>query len=243
MIRCVLLDFDDTIYNFSVAIKNTMFYMIKQSGITRNKAEQFMYDILEYNNELFSDINSKGEDSANYEVDSTFIKSVFDYYSIFCKAMRSYSDKIISKFEFETYFLSECIISNDVIETLKLLKTKGVILIILSDGVLNDKQKILRYFDMEYIFNAIITSDQIACIKPSHNFFNTAQAQYDFNSLECIYIGNHVSDYLMAKHAGIKFYAYNYDKSLARYIQQDNITFLDAFKNILELECYEVQNA
>lgn len=243
MIRCVMLDFDDTLYNFSIAIKNTMFYMIKKSGITRNQAKQFMCDILDYNNKLFSDINSKGEDDIDYEVDLTFIKSVFDYYGVFCKAMRSYSDKIISKFEFESYFLSECVISSDVIETLKLLKTKGIMLIILSDGVLKDKQKILKHFDMEYIFNAIITSDQIACIKPSLKFFNTVQEQYDFNSHESIYIGNHVSDYLMAKHAGIKFYAYNCDESLVRYIQRDKIVLLDSFKDILELECYEVKHA
>lgn len=242
MLRCVMLDFDDTLYDFSNAIKKAMFFMIMHSGLNRHNTEKFLRAVRKYNDELFFFINKKAGTEVNYYIDDNFIKSAFDYYKIFSEAMLPYSDKIVNKEVYESYFYSQCNVSTETIETLNLLKAKGILLVILSDGVLNDKLKLLRYFKIDSLFDTIITSDQIGCIKPSLKYFEIVQKRLQLHISECVYIGNHISDYLMAKQAGVKFYAFNSDDSLAYYIKRDTISSLHTFKDILTLEKFGVKN-
>lgn len=59
MLRCVMLDFDDTLYDFSNAIKKAMFFMIMHSGLNRHNTEKFLRAVRKYNDELFFFINKK----------------------------------------------------------------------------------------------------------------------------------------------------------------------------------------
>ena len=240
MLRCVMLDFDDTLYDFSNAIKKSMFFMIIHSGLNRQNTEKFLQSVRKYNDVLFCPINKKARTDVNYYVDDNFIKSAFDYYKIFSEAMLPYSDHIVNREIYESYFYAQCNVSTEIIETLNLLKAKGIRLVILSDGVLNDKLKLLKYFNLDSLFDIIITSDQIGCIKPSLKYFEIVQKRLQLHICECIYIGNHISDYLMAKQAGVKFYAFNSDDSLAYYIKRDSIPSLYAFKDILTFEKFGV---
>lgn len=236
MIKCLMLDFDDTLYNFSEAIKKTFFHMIKQSGVDIYKARKCIYDLEEYNEKKFCKINILYAGDDSYNVTSEFIDSAFDYYKIFSGIIASYSNKIISSLEYNNYFLSQCRIINDCVETLMALKALGTPIVILSDGRTEDKIKVLKHFKIEWIFDYIITSDSTQSLKPSLKFFNKVKDLYSIDLKDCIYIGNHISDYIMSKKAHVKFYAFNADNSLSSCADKDDIIFINSIKDLITIE-------
>ncbi len=82
--------------------------------------------------------------------------------------------------------------------------------------------------------------DKIEYLQENFNYFEIVQKRLQLHICDCIYIGNHISDYLMSKQAGVKFYAFNSDDSLTYYIKRDTIPSLYAFKDILTLEEFGV---
>lgn len=233
MSKCILLDFDDTIYNFSESIKYAFFSMILESKLNRDQTVKLLNCLGDHFEKVFFPINQK-MCSDEFRVDSLFLKEAFDYYSIFNKAIEMQSGKksIITRDEYYGWFLAKCKVLPTVRDALTLFRNCGFYIGLLSDGLLRDKIVVLDYLRLREYFDVIVTSQDTSCVKPSENFVSYTESKLGIKRDTFVYVGNHISDYTLAKNAGIRFFAFNPDVRLWEYIHRNNVCCLDRLSDL-----------
>ncbi len=236
MINCILLDFDDTIYTFSDAIKHALFSMIRVLKLDREQSKKVLQGISTHFEKVFSPINNK-TCADEFQVDSLFLEKAFDYYNTFSKVVEEQigQKNIISKEQYYTWFLSKCKVLPTVRDALCLFKEHGFLVGLLSDGLRQDKITILDHLCLKSFFDIIVSSQDTFCVKPGIAFISYVEDKLGISRQDCVYVGNHISDYTLAKKAGMSFFAFNPDARLLEYMQNNNMQCL---KRLLDLEVF-----
>lgn len=233
MTKCILLDFDDTVYNFSESIKIALFSMIRESKLSRDQTVKVLNLLSDHFENVFSPINHRIQ-SDEFSVDSLFLKEAFDYYSIFNKAIETQSGKKndITRDQYYAWFLAKCKVLPSVREALTLFRSSGFYIGLLSDGLLQDKTIVLDHLCLREFFDVIVTSQDTFCIKPGERFVGHIESNLGISRETFVYVGNHISDYTLAKNAGINFYAFNPDVRLMKYIHNNEVRCLDRLSDL-----------
>lgn len=220
MIKAVLIDIDDTIFDFEKCSKNSFLKTLEKFNL-KFKEEDFSYfnkinDIL-WTKQKLGEINIK----------EVFIKR--DY------LMGKYFNLDIEKGLFNDLFvkfLYDEIEMVDGIEDLLLYLSDKYKIFTASNGIFKMQENRLKKSNLDKYFDKIFVSDKIGFEKPDKKFFQKIMDLTKFSNDDLIMIGDSIkSDIIGAKNSKIKsIYLNKEDKK----ISDKNFTY--QVKNLSEIK-------
>lgn len=220
MIKAVLIDIDDTIFDFEKCSKNSFLKTLEKFNI-KFKEEDFSYfnkvnDIL-WTKQKLGEINIK----------EVFIKR--DY------LMGKYFNIDIEKGLFNDLFvkfLYDEIEMVDGIEDLLLYLSDKYKIFTASNGIYKMQENRLKKSNLDKYFDKIFVSDKIGYEKPDKKFFQKIMDLTKFSNDDLIMIGDSIkSDIIGAKNSKIKSIYFNKED---KKISDKNFTY--QVKNLSEIK-------
>lgn len=220
MIKAVLIDIDDTIFDFEKCSKNSFLKTLEKFNL-KFKEEDFSYfnkvnDIL-WTKQKLGEINIK----------EVFIKR--DY------QMGKYFNLDIEKGLFNDLFvkfLYDEIEMVDGIEDLLLYLSDKYKIFTASNGIFKMQENRLKKSNLYKYFDNIFVSDKIGFEKPDKKFFQKIMDLTKFSNDDLIMIGDSIkSDIIGAKNSKIKSIYFNKD---GKKISDENFTY--QVKNLSEIK-------
>lgn len=220
MIKAVLIDIDDTIFDFEKCSKNSFLKTLEKFNL-KFKEEDFSYfnkvnDIL-WTKQKLGEINIK----------EVFIKR--DY------LMGKYFNINIEKGLFNDLFvkfLYDEIEMVDGIEDLLLYLSDKYQIFTASNGIYKMQENRLKKSNLDKYFDEIFVSDKIGFEKPDKKFFQKIMDLTKFSNDDLIMIGDSIkSDIIGAKNSKIKSIYFNKED---KKISDKNFTY--QVKNLSEIK-------
>lgn len=220
MIKAVLIDIDDTIFDFEKCSKNSFLKTLEKFNL-KFKEEDFSYfnkvnDIL-WTKQKLGEINIK----------EVFIKR--DY------LMDKYFNLDIEKGLFNDLFvkfLYDEIEMVDGIEDLLLYLSDKYKIFTASNGIFKMQENRLKKSNLDKYFDKIFVSDKIGYEKPDKKFFQKIMDLTKFSNDDLIMIGDSIkSDIIGAKNSKIKSIYFNKED---KKISDKNFTY--QVKNLSEIK-------
>lgn len=220
MIKAVLIDIDDTIFDFEKCSKNSFLKTLKNFNL-KFKEEDFSYfnkvnDIL-WTKQKLGEINIK----------EVFIKR--DY------LMGKYFNLDIEKGLFNDLFVNFLyyeIEMVDGIEDLLLYLSDKYKIFTASNGIYKMQENRLKKSNLDKYFDKIFVSDKIGFEKPDKKFFQKIMDLTKFSNDDLIMIGDSIkSDIIGAKNSKIKSIYFNKED---KKISDKNFTY--QVKNLSEIK-------
>lgn len=220
MIKAVLIDIDDTIFDFEKCSKNSFLKTLEKFNL-KFKEEDFSYfnkvnDIL-WTKQKLGEINIK----------EVFIKR--DY------LMGKYFNLDIEKGLFNDLFvkfLYDEIEMVDGIEDLLLYLSDKYKIFTASNGIFKMQENRLKKSNLDKYFDKIFVSDKIGFEKPDKKFFQKIMDLTNFSNDDLIMIGDSIkSDIIGAKNSKIKSIYFNKEN---KKISDKNFTY--QVKNLSEIK-------
>lgn len=220
MIKAVLIDIDDTIFDFEKCSKNSFLKTLEEFNL-KFKEEDFSYfnkvnDIL-WTKQKLGEINIK----------EVFIKR--DY------QMGKYFNLDIEKGLFNDLFvkfLYDEIEMVDGIEDLLLYLSDKYKIFTASNGIFKMQENRLKKSNLDKYFDKIFVSDKIGYEKPDKKFFQKIMYLTKFSNDDLIMIGDSIkSDIIGAKNSKIKSIYFNKED---KKISDKNFTY--QVKNLSEIK-------
>lgn len=220
MIKAVLIDIDDTIFDFEKCSKNSFLKTLEKFNL-KFKEEDFSYfnkvnDIL-WTKQKLGEINIK----------KVFIKR--DY------LMGKYFNLDIEKGLFNDLFvkfLYDEIEIVDGIEDLLLYLSDKYKIFTASNGIFKMQENRLKKSNLDKYFDNIFVSDKIGFEKPDKKFFQKIMDLTKFSNDDLIMIGDSIkSDIIGAKNSKIKSIYFNKED---KKISDKNFTY--QVKNLSEIK-------
>lgn len=220
MIKAVLIDIDDTIFDFEKCSKNSFLKTLEKFNL-KFKEEDFSYfnkvnDIL-WTKQKLGEINIK----------EVFIKR--DY------QMGKYFNLDIEKGLFNDLFvkfLYDEIEIVDGIEDLLLYLSDKYKIFTASNGIFKMQENRLKKSNLDKYFDNIFVSDKIGFEKPDKKFFQKIMDLTKFSNDDLIMIGDSIkSDIIGAKNSKIKSIYFNKED---KKISDKNFTY--QVKNLSEIK-------
>lgn len=220
MIKAVLIDIDDTIFDFEKCSKNSFLKTLEKFNL-KFKEEDFSYfnkvnDIL-WTKQKLGEINIK----------EVFIKR--DY------QMGKYFNLDIEKGLFNDLFvkfLYDEIEMVDGIEDLLLYLSDKYKIFTASNGIFKMQENRLKKSNLDKYFDNIFVSDKIGFEKPDKKFFQKIMDLTKFSNDDLIMIGDSIkSDIIGAKNSKIKSIYFNKED---KKISDKNFTY--QVKNLSEIK-------
>lgn len=220
MIKAVLIDIDDTIFDFEKCSKNSFLKTLEKFNL-KFKEEDFSYfnkvnDIL-WTKQKLGEINIK----------EVFIKR--DY------LMGKYFNLDIEKGLFNDLFvkfLYDEIEMVDGIEDLLLYLSDKYKIFTASNGIYKMQENRLKKSNIDKYFDKIFVSDKIGYEKPDKRFFKKIMDLTNFSNDDLIMIGDSIkSDIIGAKNSKIKSIYFNNEN---KKISDKNFTY--QVKNLSEIK-------
>ncbi|MFR4763065.1 MAG: HAD family hydrolase [Anaerococcus obesiensis] len=220
MIKAVLIDIDDTIFDFEKCSKNSFLKTLKNFNL-KFKEEDFSYfnkvnDIL-WTKQKLGEINIK----------EVFIKR--DY------LMGKYFNLDIEKGLFNDLFVNFLyyeIEMVDGIEDLLLYLSDKYKIFTASNGIYKMQENRLKKSNLDKYFDKIFVSDKIGFEKPDKKFFQKIMDLTKFSNDDLIMIGDSIkSDIIGAKNSKIKSIYFNKED---KKITDKNFTY--QVKNLSEIK-------
>lgn len=220
MIKAVLIDIDDTIFDFEKCSKNSFLKTLEKFNL-KFKEEDFSYfnkvnDIL-WTKQKLGEINIK----------EVFIKR--DY------LMGKYFNLDVEKGLFNDLFvkfLYDEIEMVDGIEDLLLYLSDKYKIFTASNGIFKMQENRLKKSNLDKYFDNIFVSDKIGFEKPDKKFFQKIMDLTKFSNDDLIMIGDSIkSDIIGAKNSKIKSIYFNKED---KKISDKNFTY--QVKNLSEIK-------
>ncbi len=220
MIKAVLIDIDDTVFDFEKCSKNSFLKTLEKFNL-KFKEEDFSYfnkvnDIL-WTKQKLGEINIK----------EVFIKR--DY------LMGKYFNLNIEKGLFNDLFvkfLYDEIEMVDGIEDLLLYLSDKYKIFTASNGIYEMQENRLKKSNLDKYFDKIFVSDKIGFEKPDKKFFQKIMYLTKFSNDDLIMIGDSIkSDIIGAKNSKIKSIYFNKED---KKISDKNFTY--QVKNLSEIK-------
>ena len=176
-INTLLFDLDGTLVNTNEIIIESYKHAFREHLPEKHFTREAIIDMIGPPlDEIFS----------NYTKSPFKIKKMIDTYRLFYKAH-----------EHDHFYLYE-----DVYETLKKLKNSGYNMAIVTSKFLVSAQPSIEHFNLDSIFDVIVTLDDVDNPKPDKEPVEVALSQFDHVD-KALMIGDNASDILSAKNADI----------------------------------------
>lgn len=220
MIKAVLIDIDDTIFDFEKCSKNSFLKTLEKFNL-KFKEEDFSY----FNK--VNDILWTKQKSGEINIKEVFIKR--DY------LMGKYFNLNIEKGLFNDLFvkfLYDEIEMVDGIEDLLLYLSDKYKIFTASNGIFKMQENRLKKSNLDKYFDKIFVSDKIGYEKPDKKFFQKIMDLTKFSNDDLILIGDSIkSDIIGAKNSKIKSIYFNKED---KKISDKNFTY--QVKNLSEIK-------
>lgn len=220
MIKAVLIDIDDTIFDFEKCSKNSFLKTLEKFNL-KFKEEDFSY----FNN--VNDILWTKQKLGEINIKEVFIKR--DY------LMDKYFNLDIEKGLFNDLFvkfLYDEIEMVDGIEDLLLYLSDKYKIFTASNGIYKMQENRLKKSNLDKYFDKIFVSDKIGFEKPDKKFFQKIMDITKFSNDDLIMIGDSIkSDIIGAKNSKIKSIFFNKED---KKISDKNFTY--QVKNLSEIK-------
>ena len=220
MIKAVLIDIDDTIFDFEKCSKNSFLITLEKFNL-KFKEEDFSY----FNK--VNDILWTKQKSGEINIKEVFIKR--DY------LMGKYFNLNIEKGLFNDLFvkfLYDEIEMVDGIEDLLLYLSDKYKIFTASNGIFKMQENRLKKSNLDKYFDKIFVSDKIGYEKPDKKFFQKIMDLTKFSNDDLILIGDSIkSDIIGAKNSKIKSIYFNKED---KKISDKNFTY--QVKNLSEIK-------
>lgn len=220
MVKAVLIDIDDTIFDFEKCSKNSFLKTLEKFNL-KFKEEDFSY----FNK--VNDILWTKQKLGNINIKEVFIKR--DY------LMGKYFNLDIEKGLFNDLFvkfLYDEIEMVDGIEDLLLYLSDKYKIFTASNGIYEMQENRLKKSNLDKYFDKIFVSDEIGYEKPDKKFFQKIMDLTKFSNDDLIMIGDSIkSDIIGAKNSKIKSIYFNKED---KKISDKNFTY--QVKNLSEIK-------
>ena len=155
--------------------------------------------------EIFSKIKQKGFNTNTYENEVEFYK---EYYKEVLNEECGYVDEEIVTEIFNTMWLKDRALFDDVIDTFKAIKEKGLKIGIISDTGLSLKATLVALGLDDYI-DCYTCSKEVGVMKPEPKIYLTALDKLGLKAEECIYVDDYDEEVLGAQNLGFKAFRIN----------------------------------
>ena len=186
-LKAVIFDLDGTLINSTihfVEMKRQIIKHLETLGVTPGLLTDTMLNF-EITGTAMQDMQQKGFTQQQIE-----------------KAFNEVSE-IMNAFELKS--LREAKPISGVPETLKILKSRGLKLGVMTRGCHEYAEKILDKFELADFFDAVVARDDVARPKPDPEHAFHMLRLLGASSREVLYVGDHWSDAECASRAGLKF--------------------------------------
>lgn len=120
---------------------------------------------------------------------------------------------------------------DNVIETLKVLKEKGILLAVLSNKTDSDVQECVNYYFKD-MFDYVSGQKKDVELKPHKQGIDLILDKFALSKEEVLYVGDMEVDEMTAQNAQVKFIGCNYGYSTIRF--KNNPAVIDDFKEIID---------
>lgn len=120
---------------------------------------------------------------------------------------------------------------DNVIETLKVLKEKGILLAVLSNKTDSDVQECVNYYFKD-MFDYVSGQKKDVELKPHKQGIDLILDKFALSKEEVLYVGDMEVDEMTAQNAQVKFIGCNYGYSTIRF--KNNSAVIDDFKEIID---------
>jgi putative hydrolase of the HAD superfamily len=231
MIKGVLFDLDDTLYDsssFADRARKEAIKMMIDSGL--NATEEEAYNILQ------RIISQKGSNYSRHFDD--LVKAI----------MGHYEPKIITMGIITYHNVKFALLRPypDTIKTLIELKKMGLKLGVITDGItIKQWEKLIRLGIVDF-FDTVITSEEFGLGKPNVEFFEYGLKKMKLNAVETAYIGDridkdvvpakkvgmHTIRILKGKYKNMKLYDETANNNIEDYSVNNLIEIIDIVKNL-----------
>ncbi len=215
----IILDIDDTIYNYKIAhengLKAVFNYMNKNHNISREKA---------YNSYMFSRkiINERLSGTASSHSRTIYFKTMLEKFDI-----PVYTNTVILKELYWKYFFNSMIIYDGVYDLIQLYTNS---LCFLTDLTTEVQLKKISFLELDKYNIPIITSEEVGAEKPNKIMFDYALKSLNLKKNEVVMIGdNYNKDILGAINYGIDAIWLSKD---SKEKVNNQLTILNSFKKI-----------
>ena len=155
--------------------------------------------------EIFSKIKQKGFNTNTYENEVEFYK---EYYKEVLNEECGYVDEKVATEIFNTMWLKDRALFDDVIDTFKAIKEKGLKIGIISDTGLSLKATLVALGLDDYI-DCYTCSKEVGVMKPEPKIYLTALDKLGLKAEECIYVDDYDEEVLGAQNLGFKAFRIN----------------------------------
>ena len=187
--KAVYFDRDNTLtYRNEVAYKKyyTLVESVSKKEFKMDKKRMF---------EIFSNIKQKGFNTNTYENEVEFYR---EYYKEVLNEECGYVDEEIVTEIFNTMWLKDRALFDDVIDTFKAIKEKGLKIGIISDTGLSLKATLVALGLDDYI-DCYTCSKEVGVMKPEPKIYLTALDKLGLKAEECIYVEKFINVHLIKK--------------------------------------------
>lgn len=185
MIKCVIFDLDDTLYNERMYVESAM------HNVSEYLSEKFGLDKKEIYNKFINILDSKGRGK------------IFDI----CIAEYGIDESVNKLVQVYRDTKPQLLLYEDAKRIFKVLKDKHIKTALITDGCSKVQHSKIAALNLESIIDEIIvTDDYEGAAKPSAVPFKMVLSKMDgINAKQCIYIGdNPRKDFIGAREAGMK---------------------------------------
>lgn len=197
--KAVYFDRDNTLtYRNEEAYKKyyTLVESISKKEFKMDKKRMF---------EIFSNIKQKGLNTNTYENEVEFYKEY--YKEVLNEECGCVDEEIVTEI-FNTMWLKDRALFDDVIDTFKAIKEKGLKIGIISDTGLSLKATLVALGLDDYI-DCYTCSKEVGVMKPEPKIYLTALDKLGLKAEECIYVDDYDEEVLGAQNLGFKAFRIN----------------------------------
>ena len=202
MIKGILFDLDDTLYDYNALNRNAV------SALTAYSCEK-----LQVSKETFEKAFSHGRQETKKGIDTLaaahnrmiYMQKTLEYLQInpFAYALEMYD-------VYWNYMLENMCLFKGAEELLCYLKNKGVQLAICTDLTTHIQHRKVRKLGLDQYINVIVTSEEVGVEKPNIKMFLTVLDKLKMSPDEVLYVGDsYERDMVGAKKCGMRTYWYN----------------------------------
>lgn len=189
-IKVLIFDLDNTLINYG-GVTEKAWKLTCQRCVEEKKmsldAAKLTYEIIKVNNLIWEDENKRPKGNFSfYELRKSIVKEALSHLKIENDEIVEYIVSNYSHYKHEAVYVFE-----DVFDTLKELRKRGYLIVLLTNGDSAFQREKLKRFDMEKLFDGIFIDGEQGVGKPEKEAYDNVLNMFQVQPYEACMIGDH----------------------------------------------------
>lgn len=223
----VILDLDDTLYNYTTCHDNALKYIARYIENLMKENNTITYNVILDTYDL---VNTKLKNNIGNTASSHNRYLYFQHIFELCKVPYIYLNNVHDLYW--TVFYEHMIINTGVVQFLKWCAKNNIKICILTDFLVQYQIVKLSRLDILHHIDCIVTSEETGRDKPASIMFHTALHKLNMKSHEVVMIGDdYLKDVVGAVDCGI--YAFHYTSVHTPLVLKNNRASFSSFSQLL----------